>query len=159
MIVKKPIYPSLLCFTGTNSSVVNCKSSNLDGSLTNAKSIWYTCPGIYVSSFFDLLPLLCTIFAFSQYGYLKNDVFVGSSGIPLVHFHVSFFACMEECLIHWCQSSRSFIFWESYDGRFVVNGVAVFVAIVNSGSTDALKVAIDSGGIVSDAASRLSPTI
>ena len=165
MIFKKPIDPSLLCFTVTDSSVVVCKSLNLAGPLTNAKSMWYACPRIYASSFFYLLPLFFTIFAFSQYGHLKNGVFVSSSRIPLVHFLVSIIACVEECPIRLCQSSMSFIGWESFGGRFVVNGGSVVDAVINSGGTDAVEVAIDSVGMVVDAdgvvvaVSRLSPTI
>ena len=148
MIVKKPMYPSLHFFTVTESSVVVCKSSNLAGPLTNAKSIWYACPGIYASSFFDLLPLLFTIFAFSQYEHLKNGVFVGSSGIPLVHFLVSMIALVEECPICWCHSLRSFICWESFDGRLVVNRSFVVGAGVYSDGSNTGEVAIDSIGMV-----------
>ena len=96
---------------------------------------------------------------------MKNDVFVGSSGIPSVHFLVSIIAFVEECPIRCYQSSRSFICWKSFGERFVVNGGSVVGTVADSGSADAVEVAIDSVGMVVDTdgiaavVPRLSPTI
>ena len=62
-------------------------------------------------------------------------------------------------------NSRSFICWESFGGRFVVNCGSIVDAVVDSGGTNTVEIAINSFGIVVDAdgvavvVSRLSPTI
>ena len=73
MIVKKPIYLSLLCPT----VIFFCSddvqmSSKLDRTLKKARYMWYTCPRIKKPSSFYLLPLCFIILSFSQNGHLKK---------------------------------------------------------------------------------------
>ena len=66
-----------------------------------------------MSSSFDLLPLLFVFFAFIQNGHLKNGVFVGSAGMPLLHFPVLFIVFFEQWPKRCCLNSRSFNFYDN----------------------------------------------
>ena len=112
------------------------------------------------SSSFDLLPLFFNIFAFSQNRHLKNGVLVGSGGIPLVHFLVSFIARVEQCPICWCHSLRSCICCDSFGGREECSDGATLlfvIGVVLDGGTSLLVMGVvlvlvggggDSGAVV-----------
>ena len=72
-----------------------------------------------------------------------------------VHFLVSVIVCVEEYPIRWYHSSRSFIFWESFNGRLLSNG-GVFVFFV--GGAFVISVGVDTV-VASIGAIRLLLTI
>ena len=106
--------------------------------------MWYACLGIKISSSIDLLPLYFVIFPFSQSRHLKSGVLVEISDNPSFHFFVSFTVLVEEYLILWCHSSRSFIFWDSFDEilSFVVSNCSAFVVSIGVGTVAFSKGAI-----------------
>ena len=88
------------------------------------------------------IPTLFIIFAFSQNGHLKNGFVVGSTGMPSVHFLVSFIVVVPQWSSCWCNNSKSFILWENrIGGKGVVScsnvggaGISVASIIDSSGS-------------------------